>query len=774
MKVNEIPIKHDANQATDPNTQVSAEEFNAIVSETNRLASETGKLVGGEYMLSLSLTDLGIRRNGYYINMYDGKQYSSSTAVITNAVFLRSGDTIRLYTGGSGLAAIAMSPNKPDNTTAYTVVKTADNNTSPIFHTVNVDGFYSFSGLDSSRGDDALTVDITKATTSNGIVPELERKTIALYDGETVKKEYTIDDLSGDGAMIDRYLNYDRMITLGSTNTIVTRPVYLHAGDRVICSTGGTGICVFAESSTDTIVSETIFTSMTDGATSFDGTIEHDGWYVFSGRTNRTDGTNLQVNIESTTKSKSVYGLLDEKANKSEVARLSNTGAGSGFALSVGANSVMSEIQSSPWFDQVDNDGTTYGTYLDDKIDSVPDGDSFIFISDVHYAGNKKQSAKLIDYVRRRLGIKTIIHGGDVINEAPTIAEAAKEWLDFNRDFALRLGGDFKQACGDHDHNGRYESTGQVLSYHFIQHAMNGYNIKELHYDTLYDEQVKNLAISGKWTSDELKEYDAWRKMHYYFDDQTIKTRFVVLHTGWTGNVGLAVDKIGSGALSETNALYLQMDFMHLSLSSCPEGYNIVVVGHNIVTNAKYSISTEGGTVARYNVNEMQWIGQWNSVSKMLNALKNKSSVELGYRDWSGGGVKAKTYDFSNAATPATVFCIGGDVHWDIMAKTSSSGALSAVTNATLANIIATEGTILKSDILHALTMTDGGDRGYRAIVAPPSDSYNDATDSALTANPNTAGTLDSQAFDIVTIAEDAIHFTRIGSGKDRVVHISG
>ena len=772
MKVTEIPIKQNANPVTDPNTQVSAEEFNAIVSETVDLKSSIGELVGGEIISSITLDDIGIRRQGYYINMLDGIQYSSPTAVITNAIYLSVGDIIILYTGGSGLAAIAMSFDKPNNSTVYEVIKKADNITEPISYTVKEDGYYSFSGRDSSQGESALTVNIRKKIFADGIIPEMKNKIDLLYDGGVKKIEYSLEDLSGDGAMIDRYINYDRLITLGSTNTIVTKPVYLYAGDKVRCSTGGTGICVFAESSTGTIISETTFTPMTDGSTSFDGTIEHNGWYVFSGRTNRTDGTNLQVNIESTTRSDNVFELLDKKANKSELARLSSVRASSGFALSVGANSVISEIQSSPWFDSVDNDGTTYGTYLDDKIDSVPEGDSFIFISDVHYAGNRKQSAKLIDYVRRRLGIKTIIHGGDVINEAPTVAEAAKEWLDFNRDFALRLGGDFKQVCGDHDHNGKYESTGQTLSYRFIQHAMNGYNINELNVDTVYDEQIKSISSANGWTDDELKEYEAWKKMHYFFDDASINTRFIVLHTGWTGNVGLAVDKIGSGALSETNALYLQMDFLYSSLINCPEGYNVVVVGHNIVTNVKYSVPSNGNTVARYNVNELVWIGQWESVAKMLNALKKKSSVQVGYRDWNGGAVKAKTYDFRNAPTPGTVLCIGGDVHWDILAKTTENTELSVLTEATLNNIIVTEGTILRSDILHALTMTDGGDRGYRAIVAPPSDSYNDTLDSALTANPNTAGTLDSQAFDIITITSNAIHFTRIGSGSDRVVYI--
>ena len=294
-------------------------------------------------------------------------------------------------------------------------------------------------------------------------------------------------------------------------------------------------------------------------------------------------------------------------------------------------------------------------------------------------------------------------------------------------------------------------------------------------FDTLYDKQVEEIATSNGWTDYERKEYDAWKKMHYYFDDSTIRTRFVILHTGWTGEAGLAVDKLGTGVVSETNALYLQMDFLYESLITCPANYNVVVVGHNVIGNKSYTVDLgEGTTAARYNVNEIVWKGAWLQVAKMVDAFKGKNSIVLSYRDWSGQGLLSKQFDFSIAKTPGIVFCMGGDVHWDILGKFShDSNTLSPVTEATLADIIPTEGYVSKSDILHALTMTDGGDRGYKVIVAAPDDNYDDAIDSTLASASNTAGTLDSQAFDVVTITGKAIYFTRIGSGKDRVVYIS-
>ena len=48
MKINEIPIKQNANQVTDPNTQVSAEEFNALVDNAKESVTSMEVLAGQE------------------------------------------------------------------------------------------------------------------------------------------------------------------------------------------------------------------------------------------------------------------------------------------------------------------------------------------------------------------------------------------------------------------------------------------------------------------------------------------------------------------------------------------------------------------------------------------------------------------------------------------------------------------------------------------------------------------------------------------------------
>lgn len=206
----------------------------------------------------------------------------------------------------------------------------------------------------------------------------------------------------------------------------------------------------------------------------------------------------------------------------------------------IGSKYIKDDI-ASYWFDEVNvDDYENYGTYLDEKINSVPDGKHFIYITDCHYQGdisnadNTKQSAAIIDYVRRRLNIKTIIHGGDVMQERSDSLTAAKDWIAFNDDFVGRFGSDFKQVCGDHDHNAKSGSNSEddVFSFQFVQKMITGYNKDNLVFDHIYDDVIETL----NWSDEIKKEYYAYNKIHYYFDDITANTRFIILFTGWTKN----------------------------------------------------------------------------------------------------------------------------------------------------------------------------------------------------------------------------------------------
>ena len=578
---------------------------------------------------------------------------------------------------------------------------------------------------------------------------QLESDVDAIEDTIHGGEEITIKTLTLQSvgiALNNAYLDYNSKKPVGTTNCVISNPIYLAEGDEIDCQTGGSGIALVFKLSNgapivaSTVASEVVKRADINGISTYKHTIEESeaGWYGFSGRSNRNDGTNLVLTIKKFVADTGLIGKLDGKVGKDEM--IGNFGL---ISQSVGPDLVKDEIPDSPWFDPVANDGTTYGNYLDDKLDSVPAGKSFIFITDVHYPGNRKKSAALIDYARRRLGIKTVISGGDVINEAVTIAAAAEQWMGFERDFVFRMGGDVKQTMGDHDSNGGAGHT--PLPYEFLQKMLTGYNAKELVFDDLYDEEVSTL----NWSESDMSQYEAWKRMHYYFDDLTIRTRFIVLHTGWGGESGLAVDKLGEGALNETNALYLQMDFVYNALMTTPEGFDVVVVGHNTIGNTLASTSP-----IRYNLNNVTYKGSWKQVNEQLAACKSKSFTNLLYRSWSMPTTDYKSFEFFTAPNIGNVLCIGGDVHWDILAKV-------AETDGTITPVSSGDTISKNAYIINSVTMTDGSDREY----------YDQNGDPILP--PATPDTIDSQAFDIITIAKKGIFFTRVGCGNDRRIYFS-
>lgn len=740
------------------------------------------KITGGECTKVIELNDLEIYTNNAYINPTDGRLASASNVYTTKGIELKVGDKIRAFTQGSGIGLIGYRTTDESTTTPalieYTVLAVANNMTDYIEYTVEADGYYSFSGR-----QDSLSVIIGKNTNYIGELTELkesiedtegrvdavEETVDELINGEVISIQITLDDINDDGAIPNYYLNSSSLVCSGGSNTIITKPIYLNVGDSVTCQTGGTGIVLFGKSPSENINrSTTGFVSIknansSSSVTTYSITINEAGWYVFSGRINRTDGTNLVVNVTKYSRSKGIYEQLDDKdANIPAI------------GLSIGADKVKDAIPASPWFDaDSQSSGFDYGTYLDDKLDSVPYGQRFIFITDYHYGSNIKKSAALIDYCRNRLGIKTIIHGGDVHNEYETAERAVQDWLGFNRDFVFRIGNDFKQVLGDHDRNG---GTGHTpISYEVLQKLITGYDSHELTFDNLYDEQVSELG----WSLSDMSQYEAFKRMHYFFDDVTIKTRFICLVTRIIPQgQGLVYEKLGD---YDSGVLLLQMDFLYSALMSTPKGYNIIVTGHNVVGDKSYSVSVSGSTVSRYNVNEPVFKGYWSNVVKQIRGLINKSvSNEISYLDWESSEIETKTYDFSDAPDIGVTFCIGGDVHWDILAKSqllNNTETLSTVETIDLPSgtepTVATNGTINKdTDILQVVTMTDSGDRGYRGIVEVPDSNYDDNTDSFNICKPNTAGTIDSQAFDIITINNKYISFTRIGSGNDRIVYL--
>ena len=546
------------------------------------------------------------------------------------------------------------------------------------------------------------------------------------------------------------------------------RSINLNKGDKLTATINGTDCCLATcidKAPTLSSKFDIIFKTNTQNGYKFEFVAEKDETiYLSTQKTSGNTGILTTVNVVNINSINEKVDVLSKKMDKNtEMGKLASVGYSLDYNKALETIEAFNYIGDNPWT-KLENadDFESFGTYIDNKIESIPNGNSFIFITDVHYTGNQKRSGALIDYIRRRANIKTIIHGGDVQNERPLAIDAAKDWFDFNKDYVGRIGSDFKQVCGDHDHNGQFwgkeelrkqynltDASKTFFTCNFVQKVLTvltGYCENEIVYDTVYDDSVKGYG----WNEDDIREYNAFKKMHYYFDDEKAKTRFIVLFTGWSwSEYGFPYNKCGVGG-----ALPTQMDFLYNALMTVNDKYNVIVLGHDtIISSYKETV----GEKQYYDTGETVYNSRaWKCVSDMLSAMKMKTSTTVKYSDWSKpyerfDSFPSKVYDFTNSPNVNVCMTIGGDVHWDILSKTTTDDS------ETIKTLHSGDYINISTDIPHIVTMTDGSDRGYC-----------DYTTRETICKPATKGTIDEQAFDIVTINNDGIFFTRIGSGNDR------
>lgn len=552
---------------------------------------------------------------------------------------------------------------------------------------------------------------------------------------------------------------------IGSFSNWCVRTINLNKGDKLTATINGSNCCLATcIDKTPTLSSkfDIILKFVVQNGYKFEFIAEKDETiYISTQNAYANTGILTTVNVVNINSINEKVDVLSKKMDKNtEMGKLAS------FGYSLDYNKALEVIEAfnyggdNPWT-KLENadDFESFGTYIDNKIESIPNGSSFIFITDVHYTGNQKHSGALIDYIRRRANIKTIIHGGDVQNERPLAIDAAKDWFDFNKDYVGRIGSDFKQVCGDHDHNGQFwgkeelrkqynltDASKTFFTCNFVQKVLTGYCENEIVFDTVYDDSVKGYG----WSEEDLKEYNAFKKMHYYFDDNTINTRFIVLFTGWNWQqYGFPYNKCGVGG-----ALPTQMDFLYNALMTVNDKYNVIVLGHDTIINPHKE--TVGGK-QYYDTGETVYNSRaWKCVSDMLSAMKMKTSTTAKYSDWSKpyeqfDSFPSKVYDFTNSPNVNVCMTIGGDVHWDILSKTTTDDSQ------TIKTLHSGDYINISTDIPHIVTMTDGSDRGYC-----------DYTTRETICKPATKGTIDEQAFDVVTINDTGIYITRIGSGDDR------
>ena len=166
-------------------------------------------------------------------------------------------------------------------------------------------------------------------------------------------------------------------------------------------------------------------------------------------------------------------------------------------------------------------------------------GETFAFVTDIHWYRNQQYSPKLIRYLLDRLNINMVALGGDMIAQGTKTEELEESWKSVE---AFRFNDTFVPiAFGNHDNNSNQEEA----SYRFDT-------------NTIYSMFFKGFEDSVTFMTD--------TEFSFYFDKPVNKTRYIFLDMGDDG----------------VSRAFTAYTGFRDALLSTPSGYKIVVVAHII------------------------------------------------------------------------------------------------------------------------------------------------------------------------------------------------
>jgi len=266
----------------------------------------------------------------------------------------------------------------------------------------------------------------------------------------------------------------------------------------------------------------------------------------------------------------------------------------------------LDEIESIIGYEQVP---PYYDSQLETKIAEIADninsvgrnGETFIFITDLHWETNYKHSPALIRYILNNSNVKIVLCGGDLINTAEkdvaieTMRNCIKaySYTDY----------EFKVAFGNHDANSLNWSTTEERDENMFSP------------NTVFGLTQKPYSYSNHYFSD--------NAINFYFDRIDSKTRFVFVDSGQYGEFDAETIPNICALLNET-----------------PADYHIVIIQHWIVSETSASnITIKPDSIKLCNI---------------IHAFNAKTSVV----------VDSVTYDFSNTNGEIVLY-LGGHTHFD-------------------------------------------------------------------------------------------------------------
>lgn len=232
---------------------------------------------------------------------------------------------------------------------------------------------------------------------------------------------------------------------------------------------------------------------------------------------------------------------------------------------------------------------TYYKNHLENKtseirnnmMDGGINSETFVFITDIHWDNNDKNSPTLVKYLMDRLNINTIICGGDIINEGER-EKMAQDMNECVKMFTFK-NSSFSSAFGNHDSNENEQS--EYPDRWFDRNALYALMFKQ-------NGNLANYLTANDWT--------------FFIDKNDSKTRFIFLDTG----------KLG---------FFKQFDALHKATISVNEGWKIVIVAHWLYNDSWYQVAYDLRTyVDAYNA---RGLAQISTVSKQYDCSNSKGEI---------------------------------------------------------------------------------------------------------------------------------------------------
>ena len=380
----------------------------------------------------------------------------------------------------------------------------------------------------------------------------------------------------------------------------------------------------------------------------------------------------------------------------------------------------------------------TSDNYLEgirDKIRDIRADARFTFITDCHYCFNpSRNSVKLMQYFNDMFHIHHTIDGGDIIGDqwsTTTHASAITKlnyWADELLDVMYE---NYHYAYGNHDQN--RANPREMTSEEQLACALT--------YEDVYKALVAPFKRSKVFENTNLSENDDlyyWNRMHYYVDDPIQKMRYIIMNTGTPR------DTLYNNVYTGNNEIYIQLNWLYDTLMSTPDGYSVIIFGHqfftgyfylqeeNLPPNPDFTVYTPVVPIAR-----------------MMIGAKNKLLIDTGGNSsyYEKGDVKEQ-YDFSKAPDiiPICLWC--GHHHID-------------------ANWVYN---MDDDSMTYSPDCPHGADDNKILMICTTSDTKNGTSTYKDYLPARSVGDRTEHAFDIVSINKDerTIYATRVGYGNDR------